>query len=262
MLFEALQYLTTPCPRPFRAMGYLRELIATEARAKRCRAAWQPHLQKSRAVIGEAVAATDGTGKAVVLGAGLLSDIPLNVLAAKFDHVMLVDVCFLKQTRRIVWRHPHIELRVSDITGAARPLHKGERPAAVVPDELTLADADLVVSANVLSQLPLIPVQYLRKSQPHVSEDELHTFAQGIVRAHLAFLETCLGTVCLISEVERQFVDGGHILETEDPLWGVPLDLEGEEWFWNIAPRPEVSPDVDIRNRVKAMVWQSKHPLT
>ncbi|WNK01426.1 hypothetical protein L2D14_08320 [Thalassospiraceae bacterium LMO-JJ14] len=256
MILEALQYLTTPCPRHLRSLGYLKELIATEARYRRCRAAWQPHLDKTRAMISAAAGAASGNEKAVVLGGGLLTDIPLRVLAAKFATVVLVDVCFLKQTRRNVWRHPHIEMQTCDITGVAEAVRRGEIPDRVVPDMLSLEDADLVVSANVMSQLPLVPLAYLRKRHGLTDAETARTFAEGIFRAHLELLKACRGTVCLITEVERQFLDGGVVLGSEDPLCGVEPDKKGaEEWFWDIAPRPEASPDYDIRNRVRGVVW-------
>lgn len=260
MLLEAIQYLTTPCPRPYRAMGYLHELIATGARARRCRAAWQPHLDKTRAVISDAVAKSGGNTKAVVLGAGMLGDIPLDRLAQKFATVVLADVCFSKQTRRVVWRHPHIELLHTDITGVAGAVHRGEIPVPGLPAAPSLADADLVVSANVVSQLPLIPLKVLRRKLPQPDDAALQAFAQGIVRAHLEWLKTCPGTVCLISEVERRFIDAENIIGHEDPLWGVVLEPAGaiatQEWFWDIAPKPEAAPDYAIRNRVQGMVWQ------
>jgi len=259
MILETLQYLTTPCPRHLRSMGYLKELIATEARARRCRAAWQPHLEKTRAMISAAAKAASGNEKAVVFGGGMLADIPLDVLAGKFATVVLVDVCFLKQTRRNVWRHPHIEMQTCDITGVAAPLSDGVWPVPVRPTEPTLGEADLVVSANVLSQLPLIPLQYARQRKLYPDDVALPVFARQIIQAHLDYLKTCPGTVCLITEVERQFLDGGVVLGSEDPLCSVELDKKGaEEWFWDIAPRPEASPDYDIRNRVRGVVWRGK----
>ncbi|MBO6520121.1 MAG: hypothetical protein JJ900_04430 [Rhodospirillales bacterium] len=260
MLLEAIQYLTTPCPWAYRRMGYLKELIATEARWRRCRAAWQPHLDRSRAVIAKAADATAGADKAVIIGAGMLADVPLGMLAKKFRKVELVDVCFSKRTRRIVWPQPHIDLRTCDVTGVADALARGELPVPGEGGGLSLADADLVVSANVLSQLPLVPLAYLRKTQPHLDDASLDTLAEGMIRHHLALLETCPGTVCLVTEVERQRRDGDRLIESEDPLRGVMPDRPGDEWVWDIAPRYEVSPDYEIRNRVRGLMWQGSEP--
>ncbi len=263
MLSEALKYLTTPCPRQLRAMGYLKELIALEARFRRCRKHWQPHLEKTRAVIAEAVQTTERRGKVVVLGCGILADIPIERLAEEFQTVQLVDVCFLGQTRKALKHVVNIRWQGSDITGLAQPLGEwlatgqaGDAlPTPAGPAEFTLADADLVISANILSQLPLLPLDYLQKKKPQLDETTLFGFAEGIVRRHLDFLQTAPGTVCLISEIERQLCDGQQVTETEDPLFGVPFERPGEEWFWDMAPKSEIAGDVAIRNRVKASVW-------
>lgn len=255
MLLEALQYLTTPCPPAFRRMGYLKELIATEARLKRNRASWRPHLDATRSVIADAIGKAAKRGRAVVLGGGMLGDIPLDDLARVFNHVLVVDVCFLRATRNLAARFANVDLVTCDITGVADGVFRGDVPAPGVIDAPWLIDAELVVSANVLAQLPLIPLDHLRRIRPEIDDAALEEFAAAVIRAHLALLETCPGTRCLITEVERQVVDGDRLLETLDPLRGVLPDRDGEEWIWEIAPRPEFAPAYDVRNRVKGIVW-------
>ncbi len=206
MLSEAVKYLTTPCPSHLRSMGYLKELIALEARYRRCQIAWQPHIQKTKSIICDAVNAVTRNKKVVVLGSGILSDIPIEVLSEKFDTVLLVDVCFLEKTRKQLSQHSNVEWQAMDVTGVAEPLYnwaKGNQssenfPVPSPPPDIMLDDADLVISSNLLSQLPLIPMQCLRRKKSHSNEETIVEFAQGIVRAHLEFLDTCPGTVCLI----------------------------------------------------------------
>jgi len=255
MLLEAFQYLTTPCPPPYRRMGYLKELIATEARLRRNRATWQPHHERSRAAIVGASGRVERKGLAVVFGAGMLADIPLAELAGTFAKVRLVDVCFLRATRRAAAGFDNVEIVTCDIAGVVEAVLAGEMPESGPPPGITLSDADLAISANVLSQLPLVPLDYLRRTRPDIDDADLETFAEGIIRSHIALLETCPGTVCLITEVEREVRDGERLIEAVDPLRGVLPDRAGDEWVWDIAPRPEVAPDYDVRNRVRAMVW-------
>lgn len=259
MLSEAIKYLTTPCSSHLRSMGYLKELIALEARFGRCQTAWLRHLQKTKSVICDAVNAVDRHEKAVVLGAGILSDMPIEVLSKEFETVVLVDLCFLKQTQKNLRHYDNIVWQTSDITGVAAPLYQwvsenqssDKFPTPAQPKDITLDDADLVISANLLSQLPLIPVQFLRNKKPSLDEETIIKFAQDIVRNHLEFVDTCPGTICLISEVERQIYDEARILKTEDPLWGHAVEISGEEWIWDVAPKPEVSRDYGVRNRVR-----------
>lgn len=263
MFAEALKYVTTPCPAHLRRMGYLSELIALDARLKRCRGAWEPHLTHTKNVVRDAIAQTPRKGKAVVLGAGILADIPLDDLAAAFDTVELIDICFLRKTERAATTRANVALVPTDITGLAAPLydwatsspHRAPVPAPK-DDAVDLRDADLVVSANVLSQLPLVPLSFLRNKGIAIDET---AFARRIVAHHLALLAVCPGTVCLIGETERLFSDGAHSLETEDPLWGVNIAMDGPSWIWELAPRPEASADFDVRNRVGSAIRPARN---
>ena len=251
MLREAITYLTTPCAPYLRSMGYLRELIATEARHRRCQEAWRPHLDNTKAVIVDSINATVRRRKAVVLGAGILSDIPIDQLSEAFERVHLIDVCFLRRTRRALKPFPNVTCHEADVTGTAHLIQDDPLPVPGIVTSLGLADADLVVSANVLAQLPLIPIDHARRQNRAVSADAIARFARDIVIRHLDLLATCAGTVCLITEVERRLLDETDALvETEDPLWGVPLAREGKDWLWDLAPRGEVARDLHIQNRV------------
>lgn len=263
MLSEAFKYLTTPCSPHLKSMGYLKELIALEARFKRCQAAWHPHIQKSKSVICDAANNTTKTHKVVVLGSGILSDIPIEMLSKTFETVVLVDICFLKQTRERLSPYDNVEWQTADVTGIAGPLYNWVNsnksheafPVPTLPIDISLGDADLVISSNLLSQLPLIPLQFLSRAKPDLDEKIIVKFAQDIVRAHLEFLDTCPGSICLISEIERQICDGPNIQKIEDPLWGQSLAHDGDEWFWHVAPKSEISSAYEIRNRVIGSHW-------
>lgn len=244
-------------------MGYLRELIALEARYKRCRAAWRTHLDNTQRVIIEAINSTRQRDKAVVLGAGILSDLPIKTLSDSFQIVELVDVCFLRQTRKYVRPYSNTILRTCDITDIAQSLYDWAQqdtnvaatPAPGIPDNFDLKNTDLLISANVVSQLPLIPIDFLRLHASHIEDESITAFARKIIENHVALLRSSSGTVCLITETERQFCNGDRVLETEDPLFGYPLNMDGDLWMWDLAPRGEESTEYAIRNRIVGTYW-------
>ncbi len=231
MLLEAITYLMTPCDPRYRSKGYLKELIATDARRRRCRTAWATHLENTKTVIRDVAAKTQRRRKAVILGAGILSDIPIEELSSTFDQVELIDVCFLNRTRRRAKHLGNVMCRSADLNDISAT---------------NIQEADLVISANVLSQLPLIPMNHL--SDADADKD---LFARGIIDRHIGFLGSCSGAVCLVTEIERQFIDGGAVTGTEDPLFGVAPDIDGTEWFWDFAPKGEIAPHMQVRNRVR-----------
>src|SRR4051794_1867981 len=109
MLLKLLQYAVTPCPWYVRRMGYLGELLGIKARYARCRAAWEPHLQNTRTIITRAAAKCAQRRKAVVLGSGLLLDVPLAELAGAFREVILVDVVHPLEVRWQRSRFPNVQ---------------------------------------------------------------------------------------------------------------------------------------------------------
>ena len=260
MLVELYRYLTTPCPRPVRDMGYLKETIGLAARQGRCRDAWQPHLDASRDLIAEAARLCLKRRRAVVLGSGGLFDVPLDILSELFDDVLLVDILHLPVVREAVARYDNVRMLEHDIAGVIDPLYRQVQESTPLPlptADLPLDGVDLVISANVVSQLPVIPVAYATQAGRH-SAAGLSVLAKALIEAHLAALANFGGTVCLISEVEHQILAGHEIIAREDPLHGVvvpaQLGLSRRVWDWDFAPHPERHKVHDHRYRIEGFI--------
>lgn len=259
MISEALTWLTTPAPRWARKAGYLQELIAIRARHRRRRADWAPHLDASQTVIRDAIAMCQKRRQVLVYGSGLLLDIPLEDLAEAFETVILIDAVHLRETKEIAHRFGNVHCVEADISGVTASLltetirTEDSFPCPASPETNNEKPVDLVISANLLTQLTETPLQFLRRSG-NFSEDTLNTFAQTIMIAHLDHLASLNALCCLIVETEIQFMSNdGTVERVESPLRGIPLPPADRTWFWEIAPRGEVSPSHAIRNRVAAV---------
>ena len=255
MLAEWLKHLATPCPRHLKRMGYLRELIAIEARHGRCGQAWAPHLAYCRRLILKAAEGV-GRGRATVLGSGWLLDVPVDELADMFDEVVLVDVFHMPSVAKRVAGRANVRLSADDVTGLIRATYRhviegktGPLPPPVA-DAGLLAGSDFVVSANVLTQLPLMPMAWVREKGRGYDEEETKVFARRIVEHHLDLLAALPGRVCLLTETERLVVAGREVLHRIDPLFGAAFPYRGRRWTWDIAPRPELSSRYDLRFRM------------
>jgi len=267
MIGEWLTHLTTPCREPFRRMGYLRELIAIRERHRRCRKAWRIHLTACRAMVLEVIEGCPGRERVVVLGSGLLLDIPLAELAGRFRKVTLIDVCHLRATRRKAARLANVEFVEADVSGVAETLgQRRQRDEAPLPEPAPVTTlwsaADLIISANLLSQLPLVPLDHLEATAPDLSKEERDQFARTVIDHHLAMLQAQSATVCLITETMRLVSDGEKAIEKIDPLFGAPLFYEGQEWWWDMAPRPEINRNFDARLRILGIPDLANAPVT
>jgi hypothetical protein len=248
MLSELFTYLTTRCPQYVRHMDYLYEAIAMRGRYKRNRAAWQPHLENSRRFILSAVDKSKDRNKVVVLGAGLLLDVPLEELSSLFREVALVDIVFLPEVRKSVKRFSNVTLVQHDVTIMAEQLYSnilhGIRDLPVSMPNVAAIDkhTDLVISLNIMSQLWVMPREYALKKLPRLDEEVVDDWCKQIVEAHYTYLRSLACAVCLVADHEYVKRDREGIMVSQgSTVFGVALPAPEASWTWNIAPRNEES---------------------
>ena len=250
MIFELYEWLRTPCSPLARRLGYLQESIGIEARYRRHRDAWEPHLAASRALMVRAAEACGHHRRAVVLGSGALFDVPIGELAARFGHVELVDMVHPRRARRLTRAYSNVSLRDADITGIAARLAAGGRPPHAGPPIALADDTDLVISANVLSQLAVLPCAWLTR-RCRINETQRQSLAQELLDAHLDWLSGLPARVCLVTETERVYYDPqDRRVKGWDALHGIALPPPEAVWDWDIAPDGETAKGFTHRNTI------------
>ena len=255
-VMDWLNYCMTPFPRHLRRMGYVRELKELGRRRDRCLSAWQPHLDRTRALILEAAEACPRRHSVLVVGSGLLFDIPLQELSHRFDRVVLADIVQLWPVHRLARNYSNVELVECDISGAVEHAYQSARARTLPhPDEIVAEpfhdqDFDLVVSANILSQLAVLPNGYLSRRVKEFTPERMAEFSRRLVEGHLDWLGAFPNRTCLIADLERLYCKGHRAINREPSLWGVQLPDGYREWYWDLAPRPEFDFRHDVRHRI------------
>ena len=251
-----LDYMSSPVPRHLRQMGYVQELRALRARRERCRSAWDSHLSHTRAVILDAAAQCEQRRSALVVGSGLLFDIPLEALSRQFERVVLVDIVHAWSVHRAAARFHNVHLLPLDVTGVVKRCHglARRRTPARLPqhkvERLAGERFDLVASVNILSQLPVVPNGYMSRRIRSLAETRTREFSRALVTNHLDWLCSFPGVACLITDLERLCYGDCGLVSREESLWGVALPEGGRDWLWDLAPRPEMYFHLDVRHRV------------
>lgn len=252
-------------PRWARQLGLVYEHAAIAARHRRMRQAWEPHLARSRAVVLEGAARCARSERVLVVGAGDCLDVPVAELAARFAEVILADIVVSPVARELARRHAGRVRCVSwDATGALEKL-------AAVRDSVVSAGArrlfeeadpgpppggepDLVVSANCLSQLGLVPGHAL----PAARRDDGLPDRCGTIAAkkHLDWLGQRGGAArVLLADTARLDLDRhGRELKRENLLARLPLRRPDQTWRWDLAPIPEYSSDTARIHEVGAWI--------
>ena len=259
MLTEWLTYIAADCTPPARKLGYLRESIAIRSRYRRCKTAWQPHLENSRAALLASLQPCDNFRTALVFGSGLLLDIPLGELARRFENVYLVDVVHLPEERRAVRRHANVRCIDLDVTGFIDHMDELTPERLDLPPPERFLDEpgiDWVASVNLLSQLPLLPQDWLRRRFPELDEATLEAWGTKLMRQHLDYLAAFAAPTCLLADMEQVVHDrNGEIIERIDFASRLALDEAApKQWRWNIAPAGEIAPGTGSFHRVAAHI--------
>ena len=261
MLYELYTYFTTPCPHYVRHMDYLNEASALKSRYQRNRTAWQPHLEQTRQAILSAAEESRKRTKVVILGSGLLLDVPLKELSSLFREVVLLDIVFLPEVYKRVKRYGNVRLVQHDVTNMAQRLYENIRsghpefptaaPSVAEIDENT----GLVVSLNILSQLWVMPRAYALKKLRNLDEEDVDDWCKQITGSHYAFLQQLTCPVCLIADHEFVKRDQeGRIISQGSTIAGLALPEPKTSWTWNIVPLG--GKDRFLSKELKVGVWQ------
>jgi hypothetical protein len=265
MLAEALLFAATRLTSPRSRTSAVRDAVGLWARAGRCRAAWAEHEARTRAAIDRVIDGVAVRRTAVVLGSGLLRDVPIDRLSSMFNKVVLVDIVHLPTVRlkTFLRRYPNVSFMTRDISGYDRLVEQSRIKLATGQDDLgvrldplgflrKIDELDLVISANVLSQIAVGAVSRLhsKDGQARVMPD--NAVAQ-LVAGHLdglAQLPCKTVIVTDVSYIRRQ--RDGFVVENRDLLHGVIPPPSFDAWHWPVAPFGEEEVDEERIHKVIA----------
>ncbi|WP_181706922.1 hypothetical protein [Chthonobacter rhizosphaerae] len=265
MLSELAHALVTPATLEARRSGLLADKVSLWSRSRRFRAAWAPHKARSRAAVDRAIDAVTRRRTAVVLGSGLLDDVPIDRMASMFGKVVLVDAVHLAAVRLAVWRKGwrNVEFVTADLSGFDEALKRERFRRAVTGGEIggrldplafvrRMPEVDLVVSANLLSQLAFTPSRRAETVDPKFTVPPDVT--RQLVAAHVYSLAGMSCRSVLVTDTDYVVVDReGNVIDEQDVLHGVTLPEETESWEWTVAPYGEESPDTARVHHVVAI---------
>jgi len=250
MIFEAIRHILTPAPKEVRALGYVREAIAIEARYGRHHTAWASHLARCRLNILAAAKFLPPASTIMIIGSGALHDVPVEALLSEGHKLLLVDIFHLPKVRRRYRKHDRVHFIEQDVTGLVKNLYQRK---IIAKTAFTLPRADLVISLNILSQLPINLIKYAARHNIALPDN----FARDIMSGHLTLLRP---GALLISDLERRYEKDGVPLETEAALPDPGLSTPVDQWDWHIAPGGELDREISLTHQVGCWHIQSPSP--
>lgn len=253
MVLELIEYLRTRSSKLAREWGYAYQNVSLKFRSKRCSLAWQDHLGKCHQLIREQWQRLQPKS-IMIIGSGLLMEIPINDLLEKSEKIYLVDLVHNRDVRALAKRHRKIELIEKDISSLLTILNKGWGAIQLknIPWEQLnpweLPKVDWVISANLLSQIPLM----ISDSLP-MTASVYKDFARRLRDQHIERLLKQGEAVLLFADFETRYVDHNQQVIQNDSY---NVNLQNlkflREWIWEVSPYGETSKDYKVEMLVKA----------
>jgi hypothetical protein len=224
----------------FRKMGYYDDQDGIMRRFRREGNAWMEHLENTKAFIIKASREMK-KGKVCVLGSGWLLDVPITELSDMFAQVWLFDIRHPEEVKRKVSKLTNVYLVETDISGFVLPLYSciqnSSKNRECVVTSLTpqfdfdLNDFDFIVSCNILNQLDILLVDYMKRfiKNNTVAEDQLR---KTIQENHVRMLPGRKS--CLISDVEELSIENDRIQNRQSLVFAENMPGEyNNTWMWH-----------------------------
>lgn len=245
MLIEFIKSKLTSADKMVRTIGFVNSSIALEARAKRCAKAWKPHLDHCHRVILKYL--PQDAKRILIIGSGPLLEIPIQELLKRDLKIALMDVVHPLKTRKLAAKHPDkIELIENDATGIVEVIKAKDydtvRDLKFRPHKLDLGKFDYVVSANLISQLPLDPYDAVKRFK-WADDAFFSRMAHEMGERHIEWIQAFGAPKTLvIADVGRTYYDkAGQEIDKSVSAYRLNQGKLVEEWDWEISPLGETS---------------------
>lgn len=248
-----------------RKMKYISDQEGIMNRYLREQKNWSSHLENTKNFISAAF--PDEALKTVaVLGSGWLLDVPLKHLSKRFKNVLLVDVYHPAQIRKKAESFKNVSLFETDLSGGGMEfcweLRKSkedhfskyilEEFKPVKPELPVKADA--FISLNLLNQLDILLVDFLKKKNVRIVDVEIQRFRKVVQQFHINWISKKPGV--LISDVEEINQRDESEVKKEKLIYAkLPAAKRSEEWTWDFDLSGTYREGFETRMHVKAFEW-------
>lgn len=262
MLKELFTYVIQKNVLPVaRSFGHLYESISLIEREKRCRPHWLSHRENSKQFIIQQCQSLVTKKSILVMGSGPLHEIPIEWLSENFEDVFLLDIVHLQSVKKKCEKLKNLHFIVHDISEVEEEIQKSQMLVKKIPVFLNDRPFSCVISANVMSQIPLHLHSYIAKNLSNLfTAEEIDDFLLESTRAHLQYLHSFQSPLkLLITDTETFYYDeSGSLKKSYFNYSHLNLPPAKSEWIWNVAPIPEISKTMEMKMKVAGFVLNRK----
>jgi len=203
---------------------------------------WNTHLTNCRNFILKSLESYKPSVVSI-FGTGWLLDLPLAEINEIADQINLVDIIHPPEVKSQVANMKKVILREEDVTGGLIEEVWKKASSKIFLNKLSSFEGiqikkyqpgfepGLVISLNILTQLEVLPVEFLRK-RSRVKEEAFLQLRKEIQQSHISFLKSHK-SILLTDHTEVITESSGNKIEIKSVLIDLPEAKIREDWTWN-----------------------------
>lgn len=250
-----------PSERILRKMGFNNDQEGILRRFLHEQENWDEHLQRSKKYIIDFLDEKKPK-KIAVLGSGWLLDVPIEYMNSHCNVIYLIDIRHPRQIKHKYENITEINFVKKDLTGGAIEavftiLNTSDNPSEDLenlypPGISHLPDVDCYISVNVLCQLDILILEYIRKFK-NITPQSVNAIRQNVQKSHLNSIQK--SDFCLITDYKELVYSRTNELTANNPLLFTELPESGyyDEWIWHFDTQMTYYPNRKTYFKVKAI---------
>lgn len=221
---------------------------------------WKGHLNQSRYFIKQSALFIGKKEKVAVLGSGWWLDLPIDFLTNRFKQVHLFDIRHPKQIVHQSAKYKNIYLHRVDITGGfifkafqAKSWSSFVNREQLPGEKLALEGFDFVVSLNIMNQLDILLIDFLKKRFGNYSDEQI--IREKLQQEHIQILPE--NKTCLITDYkEVRLGKNGNPLDEKKLIYTtLPLPQLEKTWKWNFDTHQTYNRQNNTQFNVKGLFF-------
>ena len=165
----------------------------------------------------------------------------------------------MNSTKKSVSHLNNVEFIEYEITEIEEILSVQKKLVDKVPTKFLNLDWGLVLSVNLMSQLPIhLEVFIAKKCKNNFTQQQIQTFLKIVTKNHLTYLKSFQTNVILITDTQTFYYDKNEkVIQIDNNYEHLSLPNPDCEWSWNLAPIPEFQKDVGMKMHVCGFVLKN-----
>lgn len=249
MLAEFFASITSRAIKNPEAWTYKKESALTWSRGRRSIKAWEPHLKNCHAILENIKA--QAQGDIWILGSGYGLDWNLKTMLEGDHKLHLVDIVQPLKLRLRAKQNSRLLLHSIDL--AFLDWQKfPEKLEFLQAFNLPIREQDTVISLNLISQLPIVPIRACLKTRK-LDNSDISALAKKIQKNHWQWFKNL--------KTSEKYVITDYLIEEHEPdtqttTQTISNFLEFNDcqklgdWRWDLAPQGELYKDKSVSLKV------------